>query len=124
MELFETIAGHKGEITRCKTVDLYVPSDASIVIEGFLSPTRMAQYRPNPEPNMLFCPYKMQQPVFEVFAVTMAKDPVYRHTQVTPRRPAFRLSWGNRLLTLPRQSPTGQRNGRIMKGPGRLHGMR
>lgn len=84
LELFETITGQKGEMTRCKTIDLPVPADASIVIEGYVSPTRTAQDGPNPGPNMLFCPYKMQQPVFEVTAITMRKDPVYRHHQVTP----------------------------------------
>jgi len=84
MELFETITGQVGEITKCKTVDLYVPADASIVIEGNVSPTRTAQDGPNPGPNTLFCPYKMQQPVFEVTAITMRKDPIYRHHQTTP----------------------------------------
>jgi 2,5-furandicarboxylate decarboxylase 1 len=84
MELFETITGEVGEITKCKSIDLYVPADASIVIEGYVSPSRTAQDGPNPGPNMLFCPYKMEQPVFEVTAITMRKNPVYRHTQVTP----------------------------------------
>jgi len=84
LELFEGIAGQVGEVTRCKTVDLAVPADASIVIEGYLSPTRTAQDGPNPGPTMLFCPYVMQQPVFEVTAITMRRDPIYRHHQVTP----------------------------------------
>lgn len=84
LELFETITGQPGEVTRCKTVDLQVPADASIVIEGYVSPTRTAQDGPNPGPNTLFCPYTMQQPVFEVTAITMRQDPIYRHHQVTP----------------------------------------
>ena len=84
LELFETITGQVGEITKCKTVDLYVPADASIVIEGFVSPTRTAKDGPNPGPNMLYCPYEMRQPVFEVTAITMRKNPIYRHHQVTP----------------------------------------
>ena len=51
LELFEAITGQVGEVTRCKTVDLVVPADASIVIEGLVSPTRMAQDGPNPGPN-------------------------------------------------------------------------
>jgi 2,5-furandicarboxylate decarboxylase 1 len=84
LELFETITGHPGEVTRCKTVDLMVPADASIVIEGFVDPTRMAADGPNPGPNMIYCPYQMQMPVFEVSAITVRQDPVYRHHQVTP----------------------------------------
>ncbi len=83
-ELFESITGHVGEVTKCKTVDLLVPADASIVIEGYVNPNRMAQDGPNPGPTMLFTPLIQQQPVFEVTAITMRKDPIYRHHQVTP----------------------------------------
>jgi len=84
LELFETISGQKGRVTPCRTIDLAVPADASIVIEGWVSPTRTATDGPNPGPNMLFCPYSMQQPVFEVTAITMRDDPIYRHHQTTP----------------------------------------
>jgi UbiD family decarboxylase len=33
---------------------------------------------------MLFTPYIQQQPVFEITAITMRKDPIYRHHQTTP----------------------------------------
>lgn len=84
LELFQAITGEVGEVTRCKTVDLFVPADASIVIEGYVDPTRTAKDGPNPGPNMLYCPFEQQQPVFEVTAITMRKDPIYRHHQVTP----------------------------------------
>lgn len=84
LELFETITGKVGEVTRCKTIDLIVPADASIVIEGYVNPNRRAQDGPNPGPTMLFTPYIQQQPVFEVTAVTMSKNPIYRHHQTTP----------------------------------------
>ena len=84
LELFEAITGQTGIVTRCKTVDLVVPADASIIIEGLVSPTRMAQDGPNPGPTALFCPYDQQQPVFEVTAITMRKDPIFRHVQTTP----------------------------------------
>lgn len=83
-ELFENITGSKGEVTRCVSVDLLVPADASIVIEGYVNEKRMAADGPNPGPTMLFCPYQQQQPVFEVTAITMRKDPIYRHHQCTP----------------------------------------
>lgn len=84
LELFETITGQVGEVTRCKTLDLIVPADASIVIEGYVSLTRTSQDGPNPGPNMLFCPWAQDMPVFEVTAITMRKDPIYRHHQTTP----------------------------------------
>ena len=49
LELFEAITGKPGVVTRCKTVDLMVPADASIVIEGHVSPTRTAQDGPSPD---------------------------------------------------------------------------
>jgi 2,5-furandicarboxylate decarboxylase 1 len=84
LELFETISGHVGEVTRCKTVDLIVPADASIVIEGFVDPNRTVQDGPSPGPTMLFTPYASQQPVFEVTAITMRHDPIYRNHLMTP----------------------------------------
>lgn len=84
-ELFETLTGHPGEMVRCKTVDLMVPADASIVIEGYVSTDRRAQDGPSPGPTMLFTPYVSQQPVFEVTAITMrGSDLVYRNHQMTP----------------------------------------
>jgi 2,5-furandicarboxylate decarboxylase 1 len=84
LELFEAIAGARGMVTRCRTIDLVVPADASIVIEGHVSPTRSAQDGPSPGPTMLFTPYATLQPVFEVSAITMRNDPIYRNVMMTP----------------------------------------
>jgi 2,5-furandicarboxylate decarboxylase 1 len=84
MELYESITGEVGEVARCVTNDLIVPADASIVIEGFIDPTRTAQDGPSPGPTMLFTPYADQQPVFEVTAITLSERPIYRNHQMTP----------------------------------------
>src|SRR5262249_19897949 len=84
LQLFEAITGRPGEVVRCKTVDLEVPADSSVVIEGYLHPTRTAQDGPSPGPTMLFTPYASQQPVFEVTAITTSRHPIYRHHQMTP----------------------------------------
>ncbi len=83
-ELFETISGHPGEVTRCKTIDLIVPAEACIVIEGYVDPNRRAQDGPSPGPTMLFTPYASQQPVFEVTAISMSDKPIYRNHLMTP----------------------------------------
>ncbi len=83
-ELFESITGQVGVVTKCKTIDLVVPAEASIVIEGYIHPSRTAQDGPSPGPTMLYTPYASQQPVFEVTAITMSKSPVYRNHQMTP----------------------------------------
>ena len=84
LELFEAITGQVGEMVRCETVDLMVPADASVVIEGYVNPDRMAQDGPSPGPTMLFTPYASDQPVFEVSAITLRKDPIYRNHLMTP----------------------------------------
>lgn len=84
MELFESITGHPGHVVKCKTVDLVVPADASIVIEGYVSPTRTVQDGPTLGPTMLYAPYTTAQPVFEVTAITMSRHPIYRNHQMTP----------------------------------------
>jgi 2,5-furandicarboxylate decarboxylase 1 len=84
-ELFETLTGQPGEMVRCKTVDLMVPADANLVIEGYVLPDRTAQDGPSPGPTMLFTPWASQQPVFEVTAITMRSGPrIYRNHQMTP----------------------------------------
>jgi 2,5-furandicarboxylate decarboxylase 1 len=84
LELYESITGQVGEVVKCETVDLVVPADSAIVIEGFLHPTRTATDGPSPGPSMLFTPYSNPQPVFEVTAITMSESPIYRNHQETP----------------------------------------
>lgn len=84
LELFEAIAGEPGELVEARTVDLPVPADASVVIEGYLDPNRTATDGPSPGPTMLFTPYESQQPVFEVTAITRRNDPIYRNHLMTP----------------------------------------
>ncbi len=69
---------------RCKTVDLHVPADASVVIEGFVHPARTAQDGPSPGPTMLYTPGANAQPVSEVTAITMRERPIYRNHLMTP----------------------------------------
>jgi len=84
LELFEALTGEPGRMVTSETNGLPVPADASIVIEGFVDPSRTAQDGPSPGPTMLFTPYANQQPVFEVTAITMRSDPVYRNHLMTP----------------------------------------
>jgi 2,5-furandicarboxylate decarboxylase 1 len=84
LELFEAISGQVGEMVKCKTVDLIVPADASVVIEGFVDPVETAQDGPSPGPSMLFTPYADQQPVFNVTAITMSDTLIYRNHMMTP----------------------------------------
>jgi 2,5-furandicarboxylate decarboxylase 1 len=84
LELFEAITGQPGELVESETNGIPVPADSSIVIEGWVDPVRTAQDGPSPGPTMLFTPYANQQPVFEVTAITMRSDAIYRNHLMTP----------------------------------------
>jgi 2,5-furandicarboxylate decarboxylase 1 len=84
LELYEALTGEPGRMVTCETNGLPVPADASIVIEGFVDPGRTAQDGPSPGPTILFTPFANPQPVFEVTAITMRRDPVYRNHAMTP----------------------------------------
>lgn len=84
LELFEAITSQPGELVESETNGIPVPADSSIVIEGWIDPVRTAQDGPSPGPTMLFTPYANQQPVFEVTAITMRRDAIYRNHLMTP----------------------------------------
>lgn len=84
LELFEAITGRPGELAHCRTVDLAVPADAEVVIEGFIDPEKTAVDGPSPGPTMLFTPYASKQPVFDVTAISRRAQPIYRNHQMTP----------------------------------------
>lgn len=76
--------GEPIEVVKAETIDLLVPAHAEVVIEGWVHPDRLSEDGPNPGPTLYFTPWQMQMPVFEVTAITMRSDPIYRHHQVTP----------------------------------------
>jgi UbiD family decarboxylase len=76
---FSVAGGLRGEpvpLVRCETVDLDVPANAEIVIEGFLR----CGYREQEGPFGEFSGYMSpggQQPVIEVTCMTRRRAPVY-----------------------------------------------
>jgi UbiD family decarboxylase len=64
------------EMVRCKTVDLEVPADSEIVIEGRILPGERVREGPFGEFTGFYGPAEMN-PVFEVTAVTMRHDALY-----------------------------------------------
>ena len=86
LELFESLTGWaaRASMVLSETNGLPVPADSSIVVEGFVDTERTAQDGPSPGPTMLFTPGANQQPVFEVTAITMRRDAIYRNHMMTP----------------------------------------
>jgi UbiD family decarboxylase len=76
-----TVAGAlKGspiETVRAKTVDLQVPAQAEIVVEGELHPTERMLEAPFGEFAGYMTPESRPRPVFEVTCITHRTDPVY-----------------------------------------------
>jgi 2,5-furandicarboxylate decarboxylase 1 len=64
------------EMVRCKTVDLEVPADSEIVIEGRVLPGERVREGPFGEFTGFYGPAEMN-PLFEVTAITMRRDPLY-----------------------------------------------
>jgi len=78
-------AGLLGEtvpLVKCETVDLQVPANAEIVIEGFIEP-EPARYTHTSAHTDTHTPFISQEPFFDVTAITMRRDPIYRHIQPT-----------------------------------------
>jgi 2,5-furandicarboxylate decarboxylase 1 len=72
------------EMVRCETVDLMVPAHAEIVIEGVIPPGIREDEGPFGEFQCYYLTRKRKCPVFDVKAITMRRDALYRHIQATP----------------------------------------
>jgi 4-hydroxy-3-polyprenylbenzoate decarboxylase len=71
------------ELVRCKTVDLEVPANAEIVLEGFVELGELRTEGPFGD-HTGFYSLEGQYPVFHVTCLTHRKDPLYLTTIVGP----------------------------------------
>jgi 4-hydroxy-3-polyprenylbenzoate decarboxylase len=71
------------ELVRCKTVDLEVPANAEIVLEGYVKLGEMRTEGPFGD-HTGFYSLEGEYPVFHVTCVTQRKNPVYLTTIVGP----------------------------------------
>jgi 2,5-furandicarboxylate decarboxylase 1 len=72
------------EMVHCETVDLMVPAHAEIVIEGVIPPAIREDEGPFGEFQCYYLTRTRKCPVFDVKAITMRRDALYRHIQATP----------------------------------------
>ena len=89
--LFAGFLRHKPvELVKCKTVDILVPADAEIVLEGYVDP---GERRPEGPFGDHTGYYTLQEPypVFHVTAMTHRRNPVYPATIVG--RPPMEDKW-------------------------------
>lgn len=82
-ELAGSLLGETVEMVKCKTIDLHVPAHAEIVIEGVVPP----HIREDEGPFGEFQGYKSdgvrKKEVWDISAITMRHDAIYRHLQST-----------------------------------------
>lgn len=81
---FSYIGGLTGEaerLVRCATIDVDVPADAEIVIEGVFEPFKWAIQGRFASFNGFYDEAR-RRPVFKVTAITMRKKPIYQHVHI------------------------------------------
>ncbi len=81
-EIGAMLIGETVELVKCHTCDLYVPADAEIVIEGEVPPHVREKEGPFGEFQLYMGKEKMS-PVWNIKAITMRKDAIYRHLNAT-----------------------------------------
>ncbi len=79
------LAGAPIRVVKCKTLDLVVPADAEIVIEGFIDPEKLEPEAPFGESNGYVALEAYNMPM-QVTAITHRRAPVFSSiiSQVTP----------------------------------------
>lgn len=66
------------DVVRCETVDLEVPANAEIVLEGHVSVTELGLEGPMGEyGGYVHPPHSLPQPVYQVSAMTFRDDPIF-----------------------------------------------
>jgi 4-hydroxy-3-polyprenylbenzoate decarboxylase len=66
--------------TKAETLDLQIPALAEIVIEGYIDPEK-APYLHASSHSDSFAPILSLEPFFDITAITMRENPIYRHIQ-------------------------------------------
>ena len=95
------LQGQGLDMVKCRTVDLEVPAQAEIVLEGWVKPGEMRPEGPFGDHTGYYTPVT-DFPVFHLTAVTHRRHPIYQTTIVgrPPQEDAF-LGWATERIFLP-----------------------
>lgn len=74
------LGGAPVPIIKAETLDLQIPAMAEIVIEGFIDPETQPYLHASSHSDS-YAPIISMEPFFDVTAITMRKNPIYRHIQ-------------------------------------------
>jgi len=69
------------KLVKCETIDVYVPANAEIVVEGLMRPFEWQRQGEFASFNAMYDEPR-RRPTFEVTAITMRKNPIYQHVHV------------------------------------------
>lgn len=96
------LQGKAIELVRAKTVDLEVPAEAEIVLEGYVDPTEPLREEGPFGDHTGFYSLAEPYPVFHVQTITMRKDPIYPATIVgPPPKEDYWLGYATERIFLP-----------------------
>ena len=85
MEMVGTIMDRDIEMVPCETLDLTVPAEAEIVVEGRVKLNGKFRVGDVTSPSMYHLPHQEELPEVEITAITMRSNrPIYRNHQTTP----------------------------------------
>ena len=85
MEMVGTIMDQDIDMVPCETIELTVPAQAEIVVEGNVNLRRAFDVGEVTSPSMYHLPHSEQVPEVEITAITMRGDrPIYRNHQTCP----------------------------------------
>jgi 2,5-furandicarboxylate decarboxylase 1 len=85
MEMVGTIMDRDVEMVLCETIDLTVPAEAEIIVEGRIKLNSKVRVGDVTSPSMYHLPHYEDLPEVEITAITMRADrPIYRNHQTTP----------------------------------------
>ncbi len=82
LQLAAGMLGKPVALINCETIDLQVPAYAEVVIEGYIDP-EPGRYVHTSAHTDTHAPFISNEPFFDVTAITMRSDPIYRHIQPT-----------------------------------------
>jgi 4-hydroxy-3-polyprenylbenzoate decarboxylase len=89
------------ELVPCKTVDLEVPANSEIILEGYVDPTNLRTEGPFGDHTGFYSPAQ-KFPVFEITCITHRKDPIYQTMVVgIPPMEDTYLGWATERIFLP-----------------------
>lgn len=85
------IYGHPANLIKCETIDLYVPANAEIVLEGELLATEGWTHDEGPygEFTGMYGGGLKRNPIFKVHCITHRKNAIYQHSTIGGSHPWY-----------------------------------